>query len=99
MVRRILILVPIVTILVTGVALATPKDDWPKRTGELWLNTHDRDKSHTGTQKNDELLGGHGDDNLAGSEGHDVIWTDHKASGNTRRQKDTVDAGSGNDWV
>ena len=82
-----------------AVALATPKDDWPKINGELWLNTHDRDETHTGTAKNDELLGGHGDDVLIGGEGHDVIWTDHKASGNTKRQKDRVEAGPGNDWV
>jgi hypothetical protein len=101
MVRPTLILVTIVTtgILTTGVALATPKDDWPKITGELWLNTHDRDKSHTGTARNDELLGGHGDDTLYGSQGHDVIWTDHKATGNTTKQKDEVYAGAGNDWV
>ena len=67
----------IAALTVTGVALATPKDDWPHRNGELWLNTHDRDKGHTGTNRNDELLGGHGDDTLRGGWGHDVIWGDH----------------------
>jgi Ca2+-binding RTX toxin-like protein len=101
MFRPTLILVSIVAIgaLSTGVALATPKDDWPKINGELWLNTHDQDASHTGTAKNDELLGGHGDDRIYGGEGHDVIWTDHKATGNTTRQKDAVYAGPGHDWI
>ena len=101
MLRPTLILSAIVAALlvVAGVALATPKDDWPKRDGELYINTHDKDRVHTGTGKNDELLGGHGDDVIYGGEGHDVIWTDHKATGNTKRQKDKVYAGPGNDWV
>ena len=82
-----------------GVAFATPKDDWPRINGELYLNTNDKDASHTGTAKNDELLGGHGDDKLYGVDGHDVIWTDHKNTGNTTRQHDVVYAGDGNDWV
>jgi Ca2+-binding RTX toxin-like protein len=101
MFRPTLILVAILAITALGaaVALATPKDDWPKINGELYINTHDRDQAHGGGVKNDELLGGHGDDRLYGGEGHDVIWTDHKASGNTTHQNDTVYAGPGNDWV
>ncbi len=101
MLRRTLILGSILAagLLVAGVALATPKDDWPPRNGELWLNTHDRDTSKTGTAKNDELLGGHGDDVIYGAEGHDVIWLDHKNTGNTGAQKDKVYAGAGNDWI
>ena len=101
MMRRIVILSAIVAgaLLVAGVALATPKDDWPKLDGELYINTHDKDRVHTGTPKNDELLGGHGDDTLYGGKGHDVIWADHKASGNTTDQRDVVHAGAGNDWV
>lgn len=102
MLRPALILVSIVTttaFAAASVALATPKDDWPHRNGELWLNTHDRDTARTGTRKNDELLGGHGDDTLKGGWGHDVIWGDHKASGNTTNQADTIYGGRGNDWV
>jgi Ca2+-binding RTX toxin-like protein len=101
MIRPTLILVAIVTaaLAAAGVALATPKDDWPSRNGDLWLNTHDRDLTHRGTDRNDELLGGHGDDVIYGRAGHDVIWTDHKNTGNTTRQRDTVYAGAGNDWV
>lgn len=99
MVRRTLILVSILTIAVAGVAYATPKDDWPKINGELWINTDDLDTSHAGTAKNDKLLGGHGDDRIQGRRGHDVIWGDHKATGNTVAQKDTIHGGRGHDWV
>jgi Ca2+-binding RTX toxin-like protein len=99
MVRRTLILVSIATIAFTGVAWATPKDDWPKINGELWINGADTDTSHTGTPKNDELLGGHGDDRIQAGAGHDVIWGDHKATGNTGAQKDNIKAGAGKDWV
>jgi Ca2+-binding RTX toxin-like protein len=101
MLRPTLILVSIITsaLALAGVALATPKDDWPSRNGELWLNTSDKDIRHTGTARNDELLGGHGDDVIYGAAGHDVIWTDHKNTGNTTHQRDTVYAGAGNDWV
>jgi Ca2+-binding RTX toxin-like protein len=87
------------TFVVVGAALATPKDDWPRINGELYINTHDRDRSHTGTRRNDELLGGHGDDKIYGGTGHDVIWGDHKNTGNTTHQRDVVYAGAGNDWV
>src|SRR5215210_6792566 len=76
-----------------------PKEDWPRINGELWINTHDRDATHHGGPLNDELLGGHGDDTIFGNGGHDVIWGDHKARGNTRRQRDRIDAGAGADWV
>ena len=87
------------TALPVAVALATPKDDWPHRNGELWLNTHDRDEAHTGTRRNDELLGGHGDDTVKGGWGHDVIWGDHKASGNTEHQLDRIYGGPGQDTI
>jgi Ca2+-binding RTX toxin-like protein len=99
MILRTVTLVSIATIAFTGVAWATPKDDWPKIDGELWINGDDTNESHTGTDKNDELLGGHGDDRIQGGRGHDVIWGDHKATGNTNDQKDTIKAGSGKDWV
>ena len=102
MVRRILILVSIVTIFSLGPGVAqagAPKDDWPKINGELWINSDDTDETHEGTDKNDELLGGHGDDVIWGHRRHDVIWGDHKASGNTKRQVDTMYGGPGKDWI
>jgi Ca2+-binding RTX toxin-like protein len=98
MLRRTLILVSIATVAFAGVAWATPKDDWPTIDGELWINADDLDTSHAGGPKNDELLGGHGDEVIYGRGGHDVIWGDHKATGNTKRQKDTIRGGAGRDW-
>ena len=86
--------------LAAGVAEAgAPKDDWPRINGELWINSADLDTSHAGARKNDELLGGHGDDVLHGRRGHDVIWGDHKATGNTEYQRDRLRGGSGKDWI
>ena len=99
MFRRILILAAAVSLLAAAVAYATPKDDWPLINGELWINSDDLDTSHAGGPKNDELLGGHGDDVIYGRRGHDVIWGDHKARGNTKRQRDRIHAGAGKDWV
>ena len=99
MFRRILILAAAVSLLAAAVAYATPKDDWPLINGELWINSDDLDTSHAGGPKNDELLGGHGDDVIYGRRGHDVIWGDHKARGNTKRQRDRIHAGPGKDWV
>ena len=99
MFRRILILAAAVSLLAAAVAYATPKDDWPPINGELWINSDDLDTSHAGGPKNDELLGGHGDDVIYGRRGHDVIWGDHKARGNTKRQRDRIHAGAGKDWV
>jgi hypothetical protein len=102
MIRRIGLLVAIVTSasLVASVAEAgAPKDDWPRINGELWINSQDTNTSHTGTRKNDELLGGHGADRIYGGRGADVIWGDHKAADNNGSQHDTVYAGRGADWV
>jgi Ca2+-binding RTX toxin-like protein len=97
--RSTLILATFVTIVAAGVAYATPKDDWPRINGELWINSDDTDETHEGGRKNDELLGGHGDDVIYGHGKHDVIWGDHKATGNTKRQVDTLYGGPGKDWI
>jgi Ca2+-binding RTX toxin-like protein len=102
MFRRTLFLVSIATIFALGPGAAqagAPKDDWPKINGELWINSDDTDETHAGGPKNDELLGGHGDDVLIGRRGHDVTWGDHKATGNTKRQRDTLRGGPGKDWI
>jgi Ca2+-binding RTX toxin-like protein len=102
MARRIPVLVTFATIFALGPGAAeagAPKDDWPKINGELWINGADHDTSHSGTAKNDELLGGHGDDRLRGRRGHDVIWGDHKANDNTTRQNDRLSGGRGHDWI
>ena len=99
MVRRTSLLVAVFALALAGVAVATPKDDWPRINGELWINKDDLDTSHAGTARNDELLGGHGNDRIRGRRGHDVIWGDHKATGNTAAQKDTIHGGRGHDWI
>ena len=99
--RTPLVLASIAAVLVPGAAAqaGAPKEDWPRIDGQLWINTHDRDATHHGGERNDELLGGHGDDTIFGNGGHDVIWGDHKARGNTTRQRDRIDAGRDADWV
>jgi hypothetical protein len=97
--------VPLTALLVAAVACCgvaeakAPHDDWPPIHGETWINQADRDTTHHGTNKNDELLGGHGDDVIYGHRGSDVIWGDYKPTGNTSRQADTVFSGGGNDWI
>ena len=97
--RRILILVAALTMSFAGIAYATPKDDWPNINGDLKINKDDLDMTIEGGPKNDELLGGHGDDVIYGRGKHDVIWGDHKATGNTKRQTDTIYGGPGKDWI
>ncbi len=99
MLRRIVILVAAVFLLATGVAWATPKDDWPKINGELWINSDDTDETHEGGPKNDELLGGHGDDVIFGERGADVIWGDYKPDGQPLDQHDSLNGGAGRDFI
>jgi Ca2+-binding RTX toxin-like protein len=102
MFRRIAIFVSIITTsgMAVGVAEAgAPKDDWPRINGQLWINSEDKNASHSGSIKNDELLGGHGNDEIYGRSGHDVIWGDHKASGQGNKQKDVMRGGPGDDWI
>jgi Ca2+-binding RTX toxin-like protein len=87
-------------VLATPAASAkVPHDGWPTIDGKLWINKYDRDATHHGTTRNDELLGGHGDDRVYGHGGADVIWGDYKASGNTAAQHDVLIGGGGNDWI
>jgi Ca2+-binding RTX toxin-like protein len=102
MIRRAPAIVTLATFFALGPGAAqagAPKDDWPRINGELWINSDDHDTSHSGTRKNDELLGGHGNDRLQGRRGHDVLWGDHKATGNTAAQEDTMHGGRGHDWI
>ena len=48
---------------------------------------------------NDELLGHHGSDRLAGGAGHDIIWGDWDPVANSSSQRDVLDGGPGNDWL
>jgi Ca2+-binding RTX toxin-like protein len=98
--RRLILLSALTLLTSAGIAYAgAPKGDWPKIDGKLWVNRNDRDATHHGTARNDELLGGHGDDTIYGEGGSDVIWGDQKASGNTTHQHDRLFGGPGNDWI
>jgi Ca2+-binding RTX toxin-like protein len=99
MIRRTLILAATAALAVPAAADGTPKDDWPKITGELWINGQDLHTFHGGTRRNDELLGGHGNDRIHGHFGADVIWGDHKATDNNTYQVDVLRGGRGADWL
>jgi Ca2+-binding RTX toxin-like protein len=101
MIRRTLTLVSIAATaaLAAPAEAGVPKDDWPRINGELWINSQDLHTSHAGTRRNDELLGGHGNDRVHGRRGADVIWGDHKATNNTTAQADVLRGGRGADWI
>jgi Ca2+-binding RTX toxin-like protein len=72
---------------------------WPAITGILWQVRHASGSSQTGSALDDELLGHHGSDTVVGSDGDDVLWGDWDPKNNNGRQKDTLIAGAGNDFV
>jgi len=73
--------------------------EWPAVTGILWKVLDSEDRSKLGGAANDELLGHHGDEQLNGGPGHDIIWGDWDPSANTSRQRDVLIGGTGNDWI
>jgi Ca2+-binding RTX toxin-like protein len=84
-----------------GVAASTAKtshEGWPARTGVLRI-APDLDTAFRGTQRNDELLGGHGSDLLAGRKGRDVLWGDKSPSGQPETQHDTLLGNAGDDFI
>lgn len=72
---------------------------WPKVTGILWKVNDSRGSSKTGGARNDELLGHHGSDRIAGAGGKDILWGDWDPKNNGTRQVDVLDGGAGNDWI
>ncbi len=74
---------------------------WPAISGILWMvvENSEQDRVKRGGPLNDELLGHHGSDRLAGAGGHDVIWGDWDPLRNNTRQRDVLDGGAGNDWL
>ena len=71
---------------------------WPAVTGVLTVLDHSG-RTSTGSDLNDELLGGHGNDRLDGGNGADILWGDMWPTGNTTRQTDVLIGGQGNDWL
>src|SRR5215212_4847727 len=63
-----------------------PHGGWPAITGILWKVLDNAGHRKTGGPDNDELLGHHGSDRIAGAGGHDVIWGDWNPRNNSTRQ-------------
>jgi hypothetical protein len=78
---------------------STSHEGWPKIDGELKMHKQDQDGPITGTDRSDELLGGHGDDVIDGGEAADVLWGDYKPSGQPTSQYDQLNGGPGNDFI
>jgi Ca2+-binding RTX toxin-like protein len=72
---------------------------WPKISGILWQVVDNASRRMLAGPDNDELLGHHGSDHLAGAGGHDIIWGDWDPRNNSTRQRDYISGGSGNDWL
>jgi Ca2+-binding RTX toxin-like protein len=77
----------------------TSHEGWPKINGIHFRNASDRNVIKKGTSKSDELLGGHGNDQLYGEAASDVIWGDYKPSGQSGSQFDHLYGGDGNDFI
>jgi Ca2+-binding RTX toxin-like protein len=97
--RAFIVMLAIAAVSAPAAIAQTSHEGWPKINGELWINKTDQSTSHHGTAKNDELLGGHADDQLFGEGGKDVLWGDYKPSGQGTAQHDLLDGGPGNDFI
>jgi hypothetical protein len=71
---------------------------WPHVTGIYWSVQYG-DQSDTGTTRNDELLGLHGNETLDGGPGRDILWGDRLPDGNNTWQHDVLRGGPGKDWI
>ncbi len=72
---------------------------WPSIDGVLTMHSTDRDGHMSGTERSDELLGGHGDDTIEGHGSADVIWGDYKPRGQPTSQHDELHGGHGRDHI
>ena len=71
---------------------------WPRIDG-VHKQAHTRSATFEGTDRSDELLGGHGSDRLRGHAGSDVLWGDHKPGGQPTSQRDRLYGGAGTDFI
>jgi Ca2+-binding RTX toxin-like protein len=71
---------------------------WPAITGVLWQVLDSGNHHFVGGPDNDEILGHHGNDTLAGGGGKDVLWADWEAN-NPSNQTDILRGGAGNDFL
>lgn len=72
---------------------------WPSVTGVLWKVLDNGGHRKIGGSDNDELLGHHGSDRIAGAGGKDIIWGDWDPRNNNTWQRDILRGGTGNDWL
>jgi Ca2+-binding RTX toxin-like protein len=73
---------------------------WPAVTGILWMAWAGTEgRTDSGTGRNDELLGLHGNDLISGGTGHDILWGDQFPTGNNTWQHDVIWGGPGKDWI
>jgi Ca2+-binding RTX toxin-like protein len=72
---------------------------WPAVSGILWKVLDSTGRGATGGPLNDELLGHHGSDVIAGGPGDDIIWGDWDPANNTTAQRDVLRGGAGDDWI
>jgi Ca2+-binding RTX toxin-like protein len=100
MLRRITCAVAIAAMLGSTIDTAkTSHEGWPQFDGSVLINRADANTTKHGTARSDELLGGHGNDQLYGEESADVIWGDHRPSGQPSKQFDHLYGGDGNDFI
>jgi hypothetical protein len=83
----------------SGGGSKVPHTGWPAVTGVLWKVLDGRGHDKVGGDANDELLGHHGSDRIAGGTGSDIIWGDWDPSNNNSRQRDVLIGGPGNDFI
>jgi hypothetical protein len=103
---RVLLLAFVLSGALAATAAATADhSDWPY----IPIHDHSRYKRNDppgvdkwvahGTDRSDEILGGHHDDVIYGHGDIDVLWGDYLAAGNTAAQTDHIYGGGGGDFI
>jgi Ca2+-binding RTX toxin-like protein len=79
----------------------TSHKGWPKINGDLLMHKQNQsgDIRATKLNKHNELLGGHGNDNIYAGNAGDVLWGDYHASGQPETQVDHINGGPGRDFI
>ncbi len=88
-------------LLATGAAASTSHKGWPHINGDLITHKADQngDIRAKKLRKHNELLGGHGNDNIYAGQVGDVLWGDYKPSGQPESQADFIQGGPAKDFI